>query len=185
MVKGSYQLPHNHMELIHLHNRWSTNLEFINNGFSYNRAHELYHKGIQSVANIWDSEHHTFLSWDKAQVRFSLTPMEVKDWIMLTTKSLANWRHVLEDDLDVTHTGQWVGLYREGTEDPVFVYKCSANCTPSCMHAPTPPVHATPFQMLHGGHSTPNILVDGKTPPKTCGGFFHKVKIIRTTGGGK
>lgn len=68
-------------------------------------------------------------------------------------KSLANWRHVLEDDLDVTHTGQWVGFYREGTEDLAFVYQCSANCTPSCMH----PHHLSmplPFK-LHSGHPLP------------------------------
>ena len=29
------------------------------------------------------------------------------------------------------------------------------------------------------------ILVNGKTPPRTCGGFYHEVKIIYTTRGEK
>lgn len=30
--------------------------------------------------------HHTFLSWDEAQIKFKLTVAENEDWIMLTSK---------------------------------------------------------------------------------------------------
>lgn len=62
MVKGVYQLPpHTLMELLDSSIWWSMGLELINNNFTYARAHELYHKGIQRVHDIWDSENHAFI----------------------------------------------------------------------------------------------------------------------------
>lgn len=42
---------------------------------------------------------------------------------------------VLEDDMDVTHLGLWVGLYPDGEEDLMLVLQCSTDFTPSCMHS--------------------------------------------------
>lgn len=77
MVKGTYQLsPRTPMELLHSNIWWSDGLELIKNNFSYSKAHDLYCKSIQCVDNTWDSEHRHFLSWDKVQEEFNLTPIE-------------------------------------------------------------------------------------------------------------
>ena len=56
------------MDLLHCNVWWSYGLKLIDNGFTYAKADKLYHKGIQCVDNIWDSEHRTFLSWNEAQI---------------------------------------------------------------------------------------------------------------------
>ena len=85
MVKGICQLPPcNCLELL-CSNIWC--LRASNSlimAFTYARAHELQHKGIQCIDNIRDSESRTFLLWDEAHEKFSLTAKDSNDWIFLT-----------------------------------------------------------------------------------------------------
>lgn len=46
------------------------NHDFINNEFTYIRAHKHYRKGIPCVDDIWDNEHCTLFSWDEAHAKF-------------------------------------------------------------------------------------------------------------------
>ena len=61
------------LKLLHSNIRWSEDLKFINNGFTYASVHELHHEGIQYIDGIWDSEYYTFLSWDEAHDEFKVT----------------------------------------------------------------------------------------------------------------
>ena len=81
------QHTHNIEELLHSNIWFSTGLEFINIGCTYARAHELYRKGIHTIADIWDKECRTFISWDDAQAKCSLEPIEDVDWITITCTS--------------------------------------------------------------------------------------------------
>lgn len=46
--------------------------------------------------------------------KVNLTLSHDKDWIMLTTKILSQLCFFLEEDLEITHLGQWLGLYSDG-----------------------------------------------------------------------
>lgn len=59
-------------------------------------------EGIQCVDDIWGNENCT------------LKPAKVGEWVILTSKILDDSRHLLEDDMDVTHHGQCVGFYKGG-----------------------------------------------------------------------
>lgn len=93
--------------------------------------HELYHKGVQYIDDIWDSGNHTFLS---SHTKFNFTPMEANDWATITTKIIDQWQPFLEDDLDDTIPRQWVGLYREGDVDQTLVLRRLVEFTLFCIH---------------------------------------------------
>lgn len=80
-------------------------------------AHKLYCKG-ECVSGIRDSEHHTFLTWHYAQVKFKLIAVENKDWIMLPSKIINKWWRLLKDDMEVSPPGQWVGFYYDCADNP-------------------------------------------------------------------
>ena len=69
----------------------------------------------------WDSEHHTFLSWDDAHIKFKLTVVENEDWITLTSKIIDKRKHLLEDSMEVTCLGQSVSFYYDGMDNPTFM----------------------------------------------------------------
>lgn len=73
-------------------------LELIGNDFSYTMAHDFNRKGIQCMDYIWVSENQNLLPWVEAHVKFNLIPTEISDWKTLTTKILAQWRHLLDED---------------------------------------------------------------------------------------
>lgn len=99
MVRGIYQLPPRTLiELLHSSILWSEGIEFINNGFSQNKALELYKNGIQYVNAIWDNEYCTFLLWDEAQIKFKLTNNDNEDWTLITSKIIDKWTHLLGKD---------------------------------------------------------------------------------------
>lgn len=107
MVKGLYQLPPcTRMELLHSNIWWSDGVELINKGFTYAKGIDLYRNGIQCVDDVWDIESRKFLTWDKAQEKFNLTPTEAGDWAILTDKISSQWRYRQEDDSETTYLGQ-------------------------------------------------------------------------------
>lgn len=122
MIKNTYQLPpHTFIELLHSNVWWQNNIELIDNGFTYAHAHKLYRKGIfPYMDNIWESECHTFLSWDEAQMKFQLAKTDNEDWITLTSKIINKWRHMLEKN-PKAKLRQWVGFHYACVDDPAFV----------------------------------------------------------------
>lgn len=40
------------------------------------------------------------------------------------SKIIDMWRHLLDDDPKETHPGQWLGVYRDGADDPAFMLQC-------------------------------------------------------------
>ena len=106
-------------------------------------------------------------------------PIEAGDWNMLSNKILGQWQHVLEADLDITHPGQWIGFYKVGAEDPVFIQQCLIGFTPPCMrlhHLFLP----LPIQCFTVGTQS-RCLNEWENPNGDMVGLFHKVKIIHTT----
>lgn len=88
-------------------------MELLNEGFTYSKGLKLYHKGIQRVDDIWDSEKQDFMTWDRVQEKFNLLPTKVGDWAELTDKLFRQWRHLLDVDSNTTHPGQWIGDGRD------------------------------------------------------------------------
>lgn len=80
--------------------------------------------------------------------------VEFGDWATFVNKLFGKWCHMLKNDSDTTYTGQWVGFYLVGEEDPVFVLQCMKDFTPPCMHLQYLQLqhlqHASPGPMLHG-----------------------------------
>ena len=60
--------------------------------------------------------------------------MDAEDWATFTSKIIDQWWHLLEDNTNITHPCQWVGLYSNGEEDLVFVLQWSTQLTPSYLH---------------------------------------------------
>lgn len=67
---------------------------------------KFYITPVIMVLGNWDTKHHTFLSWDEVQTKFKLIKANNEDWIMLTSKIIDKWRHLLEEVLEATHPGQ-------------------------------------------------------------------------------
>lgn len=132
VVKGIYQLPpHILIEFLHS-NIWKPDgIELINNGISYAKAMSCIEKGIQYVGDIWDSEYHTFLSWDDAQTKFHLTNVDNEDWISLTFKIIDKWRLLLDKVPEAIYLRQWLGFYCQGAHDPAFMLQRASDFIPS------------------------------------------------------
>lgn len=107
MVKGLYQFPpRNKMELLHFNIWWSGRVDLLNKGFTDSKGLYLYRKGIQCVDDIWDSNSRNFITWDSAQEKFKLLPMEEGDWKEVTDKNSGQWHNLLDEDSDTTHPGK-------------------------------------------------------------------------------
>lgn len=65
-----------------------------------------------------------FVCGMKLKTKFSLTLADGEVWITLTTKIINQWCHLLEDDLNLMHLGQHLGLYKKKVDDHVFVMRC-------------------------------------------------------------
>ena len=93
------------------------------------------------------------------------------------------WRAILDDDLNTTYAGTWVGLYGEGREDPIFVVQCTSEFTPLCLQYlnVSLPIPAPYFTV--GTHS--RCLMAWERPVGDIGGIFHVVKNMHTTRGPK
>lgn len=93
-------------------------------------------------------------------------------------KILGQWQHLLEADPDINYPRQWIGFYKDGVEDPIFILQCLIGFTPPCMrlhHFSMPPriqcfMVGTHFRCLSGWAN----------PTRDMVGFFHDVKIIHT-----
>ena len=69
----------------------------------------------------------------------------------MTDEISRKWRQLLESEEDTAYTGQWLGFYVGGEEDPALVLRCGDDFTPECMQKitltlPPPP----PGAMLQG-----------------------------------
>ena len=95
---------------------------------------------------------------------------------------MGQWRHLLEDDPDTTHFGQWIGFYKD-KEVPTFVLQLLTGFTPPCMrlHHLLMPLQVQCFMV--GTHF--QCLSEWEIPTKDMVGFFHEVIIIHTTRGQK
>ena len=156
MVKGIYQLPpRTRMKLIiHSNIWWFARLELIDNGFSYFKTHNLYRKGIQYVDDTWDSEHQTFLSWDKAHEKFNLTSIETGDCTILKYDQNSLTMATFFGSRLGYHqpwTMDWV--YKDRAEDPIFVLQCLTIFTSPfmCLHHLFMPIRVQCFMV--GTHS--------------------------------
>ena len=110
MVKGLYQLPpRTRMELLHSNIRWSEGVDLINKGFPYAKGLHFYRQGIHCVDDVWDSNSHEFITWERAKEKFHLESREEEDWKEITDKIAGPWRHLLENDSDITLPGKWIG----------------------------------------------------------------------------
>jgi hypothetical protein len=80
MMRGVYQIsPCTRMELLHANIWWFEGLDLIKLGFTYSKGLIMYRKGIQCVDDVWDSERRDYLTWDKVQEKFKLTPAKLGD----------------------------------------------------------------------------------------------------------
>lgn len=90
---------------------------------------------------------------------------------------------MVEADLDITHPGLWIGFYKVGVEDPIFIQQSLTGFTPPCMrlhHLFLP----LPIQCFTVGTQS-RCLSEWENPNGDMVGLFHEVKIIHTTKGGK
>lgn len=74
------------------------------------------------------------LSWAKAKVKFNLILTKVGNWITFATKVLAQWRHMLDNYMNIMLPGQWIGLCKDIEADLTFVMQCSTTFIPSYIH---------------------------------------------------
>ena len=102
---------------------------------------------------------------------------------MITSKLADKWRHLLEEDADTTHPGQWLGLYVGKEDDPAFVVQCTNEFVPPQwqLQRVTLPLPTQCFTV--GTYS--RCLNEWAKPSGTLEGCFHEVKIIHTTRGPK
>lgn len=186
MVKGLYQIPPcNKMELLHSNIWRSDGVELLNKGFTYSKDLHLYHKGIQCVDNIWDSNSRFFFTWESVQEKFKLSPMEEGDW-----KEVTDNRYPVNAATFLTKTriyttlpGKWIGFYVDEEEDPAFVFCSDNDFAPPCMqwHNLKLPLLVQCYTV--GTHS--RCLREWEYPLGEMAGFFHEVKIIHTNKGPK
>jgi hypothetical protein len=87
---------------------------------------------------------------------------------------------MLENDLDATCAGQWVGFYL-GEKDPAFILRCTRDFTPLCKHLQHL-VMPLPVQCFMVGTHL-QCLNDRDKPTREMDGLFHEVKINHTTRG--
>ena len=97
------------MELLHSNIRWSEGVDLINKGFPYAKGLHFYRQGIHCVDDVWDSNSHEFITWERAKEKFHLESREEEDWKEITDKIAGPWRHLLENDSDITLPGKWIG----------------------------------------------------------------------------
>lgn len=181
MVKGMYQLsPRSLIELIHA-NIWWSGLNLIKEDFSFEKAYELYRKGIRCVDDIWDSEGQAWTAWEDAKGKFHMRDEDQGDWNKLTSKISSKWSHILGQYPEFTAIGQWLGFYKVGEEDPCFVMKCSKEMNPSgrILHHLSLPLSGECYTV--GKYS--RCLNVWRNPSGDFSGFFHHVKIMHTTRG--
>lgn len=188
MVKGIYQLPF-------AYTGGTAPREYVvvrrdgprNQGFSYAKGLNMYHKGIQCMDDVWDSENRDFLTRNKVQETFKFTPTKLEDWAMLISKLLERWRPMLGNDSDTTYAGEWVGYYIVGEEDPTFVLQCTRVFTPMFLHLQHLIMPLTYQCSMVGSQS--QCLNEWKKPSKEMDTLCHEVRIIHTTseqkGGGE
>ena len=98
---------------------------------------------------------------------------------MLINKLSKKRRHMLENELDATYAGQWVGFYM-GEEDPTFVLQYTRDFTPLCMHLQylVMPLPIQCFMVVT--HS--RCLDEWDKPTREMDGLFHEVKTRHTEG---
>lgn len=89
---------------------------------------------------------------------------------MLMSKIIDQWRHLSEDDTEVTLSSQWIRLFKDGAQDPDFILQYSCDFTPSYMHQH----HLTMSLFIE-------CLSEWENPFDEVVTFFHTFKIIRTT----
>lgn len=85
-------------------------------------------------------------------------------------KIIDQWRHLSEDDTEVTLFRQWIGLFKDGAQDPDFIMQFSFDFTPSYMYQH----HLTMSLFI-------KCLSEGEKPCDEVVTSFHMVQIIRTT----
>lgn len=117
-----------------------------------------YGKCIQYVDDIWDSKQQDFLTWERTQEKFNLTPTEAR----IGTSSLMNfldngttcWRPTR---IPPTQSMDWIlrGGGGGGGKDLAFVIQCIIEfCT--LLHATTSYLYATPDALGNG--KTPKVI---------------------------
>lgn len=92
---------------------------------------------------------YNYLWWCKYQLTWTCV-----SWKEYRHSHLQNYwwtANLLEDDTNITHPCQWVGLYKDGEEDPMFILQSTGDISPSCMHHRNLTL-ALSGQMLHNGY---------------------------------
>ena len=167
------------MELLHFNIWWSVGVAFINNGFTYDQGLELYRKGIQYVDDMWNNVQRNFQTWENAQSKFNLTQTEFGEWTLITNTFFDKWRHLLDEDTDTTHPGQWIGLYVGEEEDPAFVVQCTNEFVLLQWQLQRVTLHLPAQCFTVGTYS--RCLNEWEKPSGTIEGCFYEIKIIQTT----
>ena len=132
-------------------------------------------KGPDVLMTFWDNEYYTFISWDKARDKFNLTPIDAEDWISL------NHNH----DVRPMVAPSWIWprsytpwpmdcFYVDEGEDPAFVLQYSTEF---------PHTIVLCLSMLYATCLAPisYCLSESVNPTRGFVGYFHEVRIIRTT----
>lgn len=89
--------------------------------------------------------------------------MDASDWATLTSKIIDKWINLSEDDTNIIHPCQLVGLYKDGKEDPMFIQQHTFDlfdpnaCITKKLALPLP-------VKCHTMGTTPITLVNKKNP---------------------
>lgn len=122
-----------------------------------------------------------FISWQEAQNRFGLRGEEEEGWKCITQTVRNKWHDILEKDWETTRHGSWLGLFVEGLSDPVLVCKNGRLFDPRCMEKirVNLPIQTQCFRVGPQSKSIQEWL----NPSGEYEGFFHEVRISKTTRG--
>ena len=108
-------------------------------------------------------------------------PDDATIWVELTNKISEECRGMFEDDFDTTISGRWIGLYKEGLEDPTFVFRDSPEFTATCLqHYNVTFLNPAPCFTM-GTHF--GCLRVWEHPLRVIEKIFRKIKVIYTNRG--
>jgi hypothetical protein len=103
--------PRNHEEVLQISLWWTIQFIGHNFGFSEARASQLYKRGCQTLADIWDTSRQSLRSWRDVQIDFGFTKAEYGQYVLFQQQLPISWQDLLTLASPDPQSIDWFGIF--------------------------------------------------------------------------